>query len=119
MDFFKSREFKIYISIVAAVSILAFVITAAVFLPGYLRYHRIEQQKKMDNTISNRGKKLDFLIPKEHSKLINPAWKSYYSGHKWTEEELSKYWKDPDAMLLEYLDNKNTALINDILGKYE
>lgn len=120
MEFFKSAGFKIYLLIVGAVAVIAFGITAAVLLPGYLDHQRnlkLVENSAKEETVDISG---ELLIPEKYTALLDPQWKSFYSlKYRIKDPESSEYWVDPSAMMLKYLEKKNTAMIHDILKKYE
>jgi len=121
MEFFKSTGFKMYLMIVTAAAVIAFVVTAAILLPGYLRYQR--SLKSVENSAEEEGS-LDItgelLIPEKYTELLDPKWKSFYAlNYHINDPESSQYWVDPSAMMLKYLKEKNTTLMHDILKKYE
>ncbi len=120
MDFFESSGFKIYLAVTGAAAVLAFVITAAVMLPGYIGYKKSLKSAEHTGTEKTSGITDDLLIPEKYSVLINPSMKSFYDEKfRLKEPSDSEYWVDPSSMMLKYLEEKNSNLIKEILEKYE
>lgn len=119
MAFITTRELKIYLVIVGLVAVLAVFITLLILLPGYFQHNKIE---KTDGVMEADYSDVlsEFRVPGPYSKLLNEDWKRFYIPEgEWPEEKVKEYWINPENMILEYLDEKNTELIEDILGKYE
>ncbi len=120
MDFFKSSGFKIYLAAVGVAAILAFIITAAVMLPGYMEHKKNLKAAEQAEPGKFSDITNDLLIPEKYSVLINPSMKSFYNEkYRLKDPSASEYWADPSSLMLEYLEEKNSNLIKEILEKYE
>ncbi len=108
-----------YFIIVGLVAAIAVSITVIIMLPGYLT------QKRADKvSVQKKIKKIDLLsaykIPEEYSTLIHEQWKHFYVPvKKWKDEDIAKYWIDPNVMALQFLEKKNNTLVENILNKYD
>ncbi len=113
MEWINSRGIKIYFLAVGAITLLVFLITIGVMLPGYIKYRKSNVSSTL---VSN--KKIDmsrFLIPESYKHLRDESWQPFRPDkERWTNDDIRPYWQDPEALILEYLGKQNEKLINDL-----
>ncbi|MCF6335506.1 MAG: hypothetical protein L3J12_07170 [Spirochaetales bacterium] len=113
MVWISSKELKIYLIVVACVTLTALFITLIIFLPSYIQYGKMEKQ-----SIDLSVKKADiseYLFPESFKHLWEDKWIPFRSDRdRWTREEIEKYWQDPEEAILNYLENENEKLIYEL-----
>jgi len=108
-----AAELKIYLLIVGGITVLALVITFIVFLPGYIRYNNSKltaEQSVVDSIDMSL-----FKIPESYKKLREDKFIPFLPDKDhWSKEDVDPYWKDPEQLILEYLDEQNENYINEL-----
>ena len=108
-----ANELKIYLLIVGGITVLALAITFIVLLPGYIRYNKsklIEEQPVIDSIDMSL-----FKIPESYKQLREDKFVPFLPDKDyWSKEDIDPYWKDPEQLILEYLDKQNENYINEL-----
>ena len=113
MAWMSSREIKIYLLVVGGITLVALLITLAVMLPGYIRYTRIKAQSAL--TVENKIDMSQFIIPESYKQLRDSSWIPFRSDkERWTSVDIEPFWQDPETLILEYLEQQNEDLINEL-----
>ncbi|MCK5674380.1 MAG: hypothetical protein KAH95_13450 [Spirochaetales bacterium] len=113
MRWLSNKELKIYLLVVGAVTLVALLITLISLLPGYLRYNK--SMKQSDNIIVNAIDISKFKIPESYKKLSINGWAHFLPDkEKWTWSDIEPYWQDPEELIINYLEEQNEKLIDDI-----
>lgn len=113
MSWISNRELKIYLFVVGVVTLAALFITIAVMLPGYIRYRRskIETEYIADKQVDMSR----FVIPESYMKFRDEKWIPFRPDKElWTSIDTGPYWQDPEILILEYLEEQNEKLINEL-----
>lgn len=113
MTWISKKELKIYLLIVGSVTLVALLITLISLLPGYLRYTK--SMKKNDQTIENAIDLSKFMIPESYKKLYENSWAHFLPDKdRWSWSDIEPYWQDPEEIIINYLEEQNETLINEI-----
>ncbi len=113
MTWISSRELKIYLIVVGVLTLVSLLITLIFLLPGYIRYNRtmVQSDQVMEKTIDISK----FMIPDSYTKLYENSWDHFLSDkEKWSWSDIEPYWQDPKELILDYLEEQNEKIINDI-----
>ena len=113
MAWIERKELKIYLIAVGAAAVLAFLITTAVLLPGYLKYTRLKKAETAIPRVEVDPSRL--LVPEKYKSLRSDSWAPYrQKKDRWTTEEGDEFWKDPETLILRHLGEQNEKLVNDL-----
>ena len=119
MAFITARELKIYLIIVASVTVLSVSIVLIIFLPGYLK-GKVMEKESVEKQIEKKVDLSELRLPEEYSELLEIRMARFYVPKgRWTDQDIKEYWVDPRKMVLDYLENKNREMIEDIFDSYE
>jgi len=113
MSWLSSRELKIYLLVVGSITVLALLIVLIVLLPGYISYNKSITQSNLipDNKIDMSK----FIIPESYKKLWDNSWAHFWvDKEQWSLSDVEPYWNDPKTIILQYLEEQNEKLVNDI-----
>ncbi|MDA3941665.1 MAG: hypothetical protein PF693_20540 [Spirochaetia bacterium] len=113
MTWLSSRELKIYLLIVGALSLIALLITLIALLPGYIRYNKSvsDTDLVLDTTIDMSK----FIVPDSYKQFHEITWSHLLPDReKWSWEDIEPYWQNPKELILEYLEEQNESVIDDI-----
>ncbi len=108
-----ASELKVYLLIVGVIAVLALAVTVIVFLPGYIRYNN---SKLMDEkpVIDSIDMSL-FKIPESYKHLREDKFVPFLPDKdRWSKEDIDPYWKNPEQLVLKYLDKQNENYINEL-----
>jgi len=115
---FSRREITLFSVLILSLGIIAALITVLVNLP------KTTVQQEDTLTVKDIGKPIrklelsDFLLP---DKYQNPFFVDFVLSRErkktWTEEEIQKYWYNPEEIGLEFFKKQNLIQIDEFLKK--
>ena len=113
MTWLSTREFKIYLIVVGSLTLIALLITLIALLPGYISYNKNMTQKTL--LVESSFDMSKFIVPESYKILYENNWAHFLPDKdKWTWSDMEPYWQDPKELILEYLEEQNEIIINDI-----
>ena len=115
MEWLKPKEIVLFISITAALTVIAVIITIIIILSGRPAEKISSETPAVYAEPNEDPGFIDFKIPDDYKEIQKSRWyMTREDKEKWSWDEVEKYWIDPFSIAAEILETENNKIIDEI-----